>query len=87
MAQKDAWRYSDIYSIGVIIYELFVAELPVKSFFELGSTNGKIPADKLPSNVNSNLPKWLDYIIEKTITLDPDARYQEVEELGDAIYE
>lgn len=87
LAQKDAGRYSDIYSIGVIIYELFVGELPVKSFFELGSTNGKIPADKLPSNVNSNLPKWLDYIIEKTITLDPDARYQEVEELGDAIYE
>lgn len=87
LADKDAGKYSDIYSIGVIIYELFVGELPVKSFFELGSTNGKITSDRLPSHVNDKLPKWLDYIIEKTITLDPDARYQTVEELGDAIYE
>ena len=87
LAEHDAGQYSDIYSIGVIIYELFVGELPIKSFFELGSTNGKIPSDRLPSHINDKLPKWLDYIIEKTITLDPDARFQQVQELGDAIYE
>lgn len=87
LAQNDAGPYSDIYSIGVIIYELFVGELPVTSFFELGSSNGTIPADKLPSHVNDRLPHWLDQIIEKTITLDPEARYQDVIELGNALYE
>lgn len=87
LAEKDAGTYSDIYSIGVIIYELFVGKLPVSSFFELGSTNGKIPSDRLPSHVNSRLPAWLDQIVEKTITLNPDERYQDAKELGDAICE
>ncbi|MFV8342258.1 methylation-associated defense system protein kinase MAD6 [Flavobacterium sp. XS2P39] len=77
----DASRASDIYSLGVLIYWLFTGLEPVKTPFELNNLSGKLPEDRLPSKINSTLPKWLDELCNKTILVDESLRYDNIEEL------
>jgi serine/threonine protein kinase len=82
---KDASRASDIYSLGVLIYELFVGKIPIQSPYELNRLEGKLSADRLPTSVNPNLPKWLDELCNKTILTDETKRFDNLEELEEFI--
>jgi len=77
----DASRSSDIYSLGVLIYWLFTETEPIKSPFALDKMGGKLNPELLPSAVNSALPKWLDEICNKTIVVDREERWDNVDEV------
>lgn len=81
LLSKDASRASDIYSLGVLIYELFTGKVPVKSPFELDKLGGKLPDELLPTRINSSLPNWLDELCNKTILVDDAKRIDNLEEL------
>jgi hypothetical protein len=59
---------SDIYSLGVIAYELMTGKLPIGKF-------------GLPSDLNNQVPLELDPIVLKCLANDPTQRYQSVEAL------
>jgi hypothetical protein len=59
---------SDIYSLGVIAYELMTGKLPIGKF-------------GLPSDLNNQVPLELDPIVLKCLASDPAQRYQSVEAL------
>jgi hypothetical protein len=59
---------SDIYSLGVIAYELMTGKLPIGKF-------------GLPSDLNNQVPLELDPIVLKCLANDPAQRYQSVEAL------
>jgi len=82
---KDASRASDIYSLGVLIYELFVGKIPIQSPYELNRLEGKLPTDRMPTSINPNLPKWLDELCNNTILTDETKRYDNLEELENFI--
>ena len=63
---------SDIYSIGVMIYEILVGSRPMGRF-------------KMPSEIEPKLPKKFDEIVIKCLATDPDDRYQKAVELKDEI--
>lgn len=65
---------TDIYSIGVMIYEVLVGKRPLGRF-------------ELPSELNPKLPKRFDEIISRCLAQDSKDRYQKVVELKDAILE
>ena len=62
---------SDIYSVGVMLYEMVTGELPYKSPFELAA--GRIV--KRPREVNANVPPQLEAIVLRAMARDPLARY------------
>jgi serine/threonine protein kinase len=77
---------SDIYALGIILYEMFTHRLP----FELGEpldialahVNKKPPA---PSAYRRNLPASIEHVILKAIEKTPQQRYQTCKGLADAL--
>ncbi|MBI4242562.1 MAG: tetratricopeptide repeat protein [Planctomycetes bacterium] len=75
---------SDIYSLGITLYNCFVGRLP----FDGDSTGAVIikiiEGKAIPiKSINSKIHKDLQLIVEKCIFLDPKLRYQSVGELED----
>ncbi len=73
---------SDIYSVGVILYEMSTARLPFT-----GSTPYEVMAQRLQrapqpaGELNPDLPAYLRKILERCMAKDPDTRYASVEEI------
>ncbi len=65
---------SDIYSLGVVLYEMLTGEAP---FLIAGKTPVK--------QVRSSVPTGLERIVEKCTELDPRRRYQTMDELIESI--
>jgi|GEM_PF-1378268 len=63
----------DIYSLGAILYEAATGNLP----------GGRFP---LPSEVDRNLPKALDNVVETALHFHPEKRYQEMGQFSEALH-
>lgn len=78
---KDASRASDIYSMGILIYELFTGKLPFNTPFDLNKLGGKLTPELMPTVVRIGLPSWLDELCDNTILWNDVDRWDNIEEL------
>lgn len=82
---EDVSAASDLYSLGVIIYELMTGKLPFESTLKFRLSGGVLTDDKLPSHIDSDLPEWLDEIVKHTIVADMDSRWNDINKVTAAI--
>ena len=75
-------RRSDIYSVGVVLYEMLTGEVPFS-----GETPVEIAMKHLstvpspPSERNSKVPHELDAVVLRALAKEPEHRYQSAEEM------
>ncbi|MBZ0180833.1 MAG: serine/threonine protein kinase, partial [Melioribacteraceae bacterium] len=73
---------TDIFSLGVIMYQMITKELPFNGENEIALIHSIFNTQpKSPSEVNGNSTKELDAIILKTLAKEPGDRYNNVIEL------
>ena len=74
---------SDVYSIGVVMFEMFTGRLPYigtsQRELALAHIQSEIPQAK---DVNANLPEEISNIIAKVMSKRPNDRYKHADQLG-----
>ena len=85
---KTADRRSDIFSLGVVVYELLTRQKPFRgeniSTLMYRILNYDPP---LPSTLNDKTPPVFDHIVAKAMAKKPEERFQDAEEIAKVLVE
>jgi serine/threonine protein kinase len=87
-AGKDLDHRVDVYALGIILYECVAGRVPFEGDTFMGVLTQHLFAE-LPAirdlNPNATVGRELELVIRKALAKDPDDRYQDTEELADAV--
>jgi serine/threonine protein kinase/Tfp pilus assembly protein PilF len=73
---------SDIWSLGIVLFEMLTADLPFKSEHEAGLLYLIVNQDPpVPSDFDRTIPPPINEVVRKMLMKDPNQRYQSAEEV------
>lgn len=73
---------SDIYSVGIVMYELLTGQLPFDGESPVAIALKQMQAEaKRPREINPDIPEGLEEIVMRAMQKDPDLRYQSASEM------
>ena len=73
---------SDVYSVGVVLYEMLTATVPFKADTAVAIAYKHVrEAPKPPSALVAEIPSELDAVVLKALAKNPDNRYQSADEM------
>jgi serine/threonine protein kinase len=74
---------TDIYSLGAVLYKLLTGQSPR----ELAAGTASMSEEEIvePSRLNSELPRDIDFIVQKALRFEPEERYSSVDALAEDV--
>jgi eukaryotic-like serine/threonine-protein kinase len=77
---KETTPRSDIYSIGVILYEALTGRVPFEADSAVAVALKQVSeTPRRPSAINPDVPPALDAVVMRALAKDPDARFRDAE--------
>jgi HEAT repeat protein len=77
---------TDIYSLGIIMYEMFTGSPPYQGGDSMAIMYQHVQGQVVPPReLDPKIPQTLNAVILKAMALDPDARYQSMDELRERL--
>ena len=77
---------SDVYSMGIILYEMFTHRLPFETGEPLDIAMAHMSEEPPPpSTYRADLPEAIEEVILRSLAKSPEDRYQSCDELSDAL--
>ena len=77
---KETTNRSDIYSIGVILYEALTGRVPFEGDSAVAVALKQVSeTPRRPSAINPNIPPALDAVVMRALAKDPDARFNDAD--------
>lgn len=75
---------SDVYSLGVLLYELIVGKAPFAAAADLPRVRS-LSTPLLPSMLVRNIPNWLDAFLLRALAISPENRFASVAAMSQAM--
>lgn len=79
---------SDIYSVGVVFYEMLTGQLPYSGDAPISIAMQHVQGEFIqPHQINNLIPMGISYVVMRAMRKNPETRFESTREMAEAIYD